>query len=318
MILSAWNNPTGYGINDIRINTGGSGYTAPTAVATGGGGSGCILGTPVMSGGVITSIPITTAGSGYTTPPTITITDGTGTGAIAMPEAAVQPATPSWLAYGAPATGWWVGECVTAVPHLMKFGQPVRITGNSTVQVSNGPTNPPFSVIINGVNLTAYPTGPTTFAFTDFGGAATNGTGLPASTNNVAGTFAVSYTGTVNIPEPGVQPYEAAAQESAALGTGCVHYVNIPVACTDACSLAIANAVFGILPSAQSVLVEYSLENWNYNFSYFTTFASAQLGAGARSPSRRARETPLSTACGPNSITTSGTGSTRVWAAPAP
>ena len=68
----------------VVVQAGGSGYVAPTAAVSGGGGSGCVLGTPVMSGGVITSIPVTTAGSGYTSPPTVVITDGSGTGAVAV------------------------------------------------------------------------------------------------------------------------------------------------------------------------------------------------------------------------------------------
>jgi hypothetical protein len=83
---SAW--PTWTGVCDITITNGGSGYTgATTASASGGSGSGCTLGTPIISGGVITSIPVTAAGTGYqATPPTIVIIDsGGGSGAVATP-----------------------------------------------------------------------------------------------------------------------------------------------------------------------------------------------------------------------------------------
>ena len=90
--VSVWNNPTGYAINSVRMNNYGSNYTSPTVTVSGGGGSGCTL-TATVSDGTITGMTVTEAGSGYTTPPTITISDSTGSGAIAMPVAAIAPAS---------------------------------------------------------------------------------------------------------------------------------------------------------------------------------------------------------------------------------
>jgi hypothetical protein len=58
-------------------------YATATAAVISGGGTGCLLGTPVVSGGVIQSIPVVAYGSGYTSAPAVTITDSTGTGAAA-------------------------------------------------------------------------------------------------------------------------------------------------------------------------------------------------------------------------------------------
>ena len=56
-------------VESILVQTPGSGYsTSPTVAATGGGsGSGLVLGTPVVSGGVV-SYAVTNGGSGYETP----------------------------------------------------------------------------------------------------------------------------------------------------------------------------------------------------------------------------------------------------------
>jgi hypothetical protein len=70
-------------VRSVIVQQGGSGYSAPVATVSGGGGSGCVLGAPQMASGVITSIPVTAGGSGYTSAPTVTITDAAGTGAMA-------------------------------------------------------------------------------------------------------------------------------------------------------------------------------------------------------------------------------------------
>ena len=59
---------------------GGSGYTtAPTVVITGGGGSGAVAEATVSSG-VITAVTLRDSGAGYTSAPTVTFTGGSGTG----------------------------------------------------------------------------------------------------------------------------------------------------------------------------------------------------------------------------------------------
>lgn len=62
------------------IVAGGANYTAPTVSFSGGGGSG-VAATLATTGGAVTAISFTNFGSGYASAPTITITDGTGTGA---------------------------------------------------------------------------------------------------------------------------------------------------------------------------------------------------------------------------------------------
>lgn len=68
----------------VTIAGGGGLYASASAAVTSSGGTGCVLGTPVVSNGVITQIPVVAAGSGYTSPPAITITDPTGSGASAV------------------------------------------------------------------------------------------------------------------------------------------------------------------------------------------------------------------------------------------
>jgi hypothetical protein len=68
-------------VQNVAIPNGGAGYTgAPTAAINnaGTGGSGLVLGTPVLSSGV-TGYAITGAGSGYNQPPTVTFSGGGGT-----------------------------------------------------------------------------------------------------------------------------------------------------------------------------------------------------------------------------------------------
>lgn len=68
----------------IGITSGGTNYTAPTLSITGGGGVGAAA-TLTTSGGVINGINFTSFGAGYTSNPTLTVTDGSGTGAILVP-----------------------------------------------------------------------------------------------------------------------------------------------------------------------------------------------------------------------------------------
>ncbi len=69
---------TSTGVDDVRIKNGGTGYSAGTLSATGGGGS-SFAGTYTVSGGVINSVAITNSGTGYTSAPTI-VTSHAGAG----------------------------------------------------------------------------------------------------------------------------------------------------------------------------------------------------------------------------------------------
>jgi len=72
-------------IKSITITNGGSGYSAGTLSATGGGGSGFAGTYTVDSSGKINSVTITNIGSGYTSTPTITISDTSGSSAVLTP-----------------------------------------------------------------------------------------------------------------------------------------------------------------------------------------------------------------------------------------
>jgi len=63
------------GIQSLAITTAGSGYSASSLTASGGGGTG-FAGTYTVSGGAVTTVTITNAGTGYTSAPTINITGG--------------------------------------------------------------------------------------------------------------------------------------------------------------------------------------------------------------------------------------------------
>ena len=68
----------GNAITSLTIAGGGTGYSAGTLSATGGGGSGFSGTYTVNESGVIDSVTITNTGSGYTTTPTIVISDSGG------------------------------------------------------------------------------------------------------------------------------------------------------------------------------------------------------------------------------------------------
>lgn len=67
-------------VSSVKVLNGGSNYTAPT-VSFSGTGTGLTFGTPVLSGGVIQSVPVTAQGINFTSLPTLTVSDSTGSGA---------------------------------------------------------------------------------------------------------------------------------------------------------------------------------------------------------------------------------------------
>lgn len=62
-------------VASVLVQAGGSGFTNPAAAVSGGGGSGLILGTPILINGVIASIPVTNEGSGYFKGDTVYVSD---------------------------------------------------------------------------------------------------------------------------------------------------------------------------------------------------------------------------------------------------
>jgi len=72
--------PSGRAITSIAVQAGGTLYTNATVSITDATGSGAVA-TAVITGGVITAINVTNGGAGYSATPTITIT-GNGTGAV--------------------------------------------------------------------------------------------------------------------------------------------------------------------------------------------------------------------------------------------
>lgn len=69
------------GVSSVKVLNGGTNYTAPT-VSFSGTGSGLTFGVPIVSGGVIQSVPVTSQGINFTSLPTLTVSDSTGSGAL--------------------------------------------------------------------------------------------------------------------------------------------------------------------------------------------------------------------------------------------
>ena len=61
-------------LTGFNVVSGGSGYTTPAVLLTGGGGTGAMA-TARVSNGVILSFVLTNPGSGYTSAPTVSIRD---------------------------------------------------------------------------------------------------------------------------------------------------------------------------------------------------------------------------------------------------
>lgn len=80
-----WKNNYTYGVVDITVGTGGTGYVLPPQIIiSGGGGTGANAVAQINEFGQLANITMVTPGSGYTSTPTVTI-NGTGSGAVATP-----------------------------------------------------------------------------------------------------------------------------------------------------------------------------------------------------------------------------------------
>ena len=78
-----WKNNYTYGVVDVVVGAGGSGYvTAPQIIIAGGGGTGANVVAQIDGLGQIANITVVNPGTGYVSSPTVII-NGTGTGAVA-------------------------------------------------------------------------------------------------------------------------------------------------------------------------------------------------------------------------------------------
>ncbi len=111
-------------ITGLTITTAGTGYSAGTLSATGGGGSG-FAGTYTVTGGVVSTVTITNAGSGYTSTPTIVISDAGNSNAVIT-------ADPT----GSIATDSSTGESVT-IKRARRFGNENSANSSLVLEASS-------------------------------------------------------------------------------------------------------------------------------------------------------------------------------------
>ena len=176
------------------------------------------------------------------------------------------PATPLYLNFTRDATsGWYTIECVTSAQHNLKSGQQVVINsgGSGTFSVSKGASSTLTGQALAATSFVVWVTGLTTFVILQNNGQlrSTAG-GLPGMINTVAGSFAVSYTATVYVPDQKTFPPEAACAATADL-PGCGLWINVPPAATDACVAAWAQRVRDNFPAGRKVYVENGNEHFN-------------------------------------------------------
>jgi hypothetical protein len=72
---------TSGGIDRVDVDATGSGYVSPTIAFSGGGGTGAAA-TAIVVGGKIVGVTVTSRGTGYISTPSVSVTDGSGSGAV--------------------------------------------------------------------------------------------------------------------------------------------------------------------------------------------------------------------------------------------
>ena len=130
-------------INSLTITVAGTGYSAGTLSATGGGGS-SFAGTYTVDAGALKAVTITNGGSGYTTLPTIVISDTSGSSGVITPafEVFFPAANVFKVGLGDPITGMvsWVGFNVVVFCKNSCYvidTNPVPATANPTVPAAS-------------------------------------------------------------------------------------------------------------------------------------------------------------------------------------
>ncbi|MCY2941886.1 MAG: Ig-like domain repeat protein [Planctomycetota bacterium] len=111
-----------------------------------------IAGTPVITDGAITSIPLLKGGSGYTEEPTVTITGGGGTGAVATAKLnKFGVVTGITITNGG--TGYTSSPTISILAHSQIYGTdlPLTITAIVTPQYAGGPATGQVQFLIDGV-----------------------------------------------------------------------------------------------------------------------------------------------------------------------
>ncbi|MFO1433053.1 MAG: hypothetical protein U1F76_23600 [Candidatus Competibacteraceae bacterium] len=171
-------------VTDITVADGGTGYTAPSVTVADPlcsplGTATCTTATAtaIVSGGIITAILVTNGGAGYTASPVISISDSSGTGAVAT--AAI---TAAGSVVGIAITN--PGSYTTAVPPTISITAAPGDTGTGATAIASVNTEVKMVPAVAGL-LPACPPlqmsgGGLVNAALDASGNPINGTGLPA------------------------------------------------------------------------------------------------------------------------------------------
>jgi len=134
-------------VESIVVQKGGANYSSsPSASISGGGGSGCTLGTPVVTQGV--TAYTFTAGSGYNYTPAVTVTGGAGTGALP----AITMSGGAISAVGV----FWPGHGYTGLPTITLSIPPntASPTGSGAAVVASALSN-----VVRSIPVTSYGSG---------------------------------------------------------------------------------------------------------------------------------------------------------------
>ncbi len=173
-------------VKSILITNPGAGYTSPSASASGVGGTGLTLGTPVVSGGV-TSYSVTSGGSGYNYTPGVYVTGGGGFGAIGrctMSGGSVQSISV-----------FWPGSGYTSTP-TVEFFIPVSVQDSGISTTGSGAAATcTVSNVVSSIPVTAGGhgfTAPPTISISDSGSG--NGATAIAVMGNIQPTDVVTYS----------------------------------------------------------------------------------------------------------------------------